>query len=397
VRKDEGIDNDISGGSSVLILVDNLRVGGIQRQVLDQMYLMSDLKIKSTLLVFDRVSTFKYSNFFKIESQLIENKNLKIVFSTSSLRDQITTIKSLIMKDEITLILDYTLSGSLKVRIAQLFSSHKIPVHCIVQQLASLSDSKQRYKRMFMAQFSTHLFANSVNYKKDWMQYISKNLFTKIFLAKKLSIVRNGIYLPRLNNSNFIDENFVQNEKIRVRFVFLGRLRAWKGLNNLSKIDQILEHKSSFLIITPEVEPQTVQLLEKKFGSRIEFMFGKTPTDYKPMRGDIHIYAVDYGDKFEIIESVSTNCLEMAYVGVPSLITKGGGENWPELRVNELIFEVDWNNEESIMSGLNSAINSYEAKRDWQQIIEAINVGESLRMHTEFLRARQGKKSSNIN
>jgi hypothetical protein len=49
------------------------------------------------------------------------------------------------------------------------------------------------------------------------------------------------------------------------------------------------------------------------------------------------------------------------------------------------------------MSGVNSAINSYEAKRDWQQIIEAINVGESLRMHTEFLRARQGKKSSNIN
>jgi hypothetical protein len=151
------------------------------------------------------------------------------------------------------------------------------------------------------------------------------------------------------------------------------------------------------LIITPEVEPQTVQLLEKKFGSRIEFMFGKTPTDYNPMRGDIHIYAVDYGDKFEIIESVSTNCLEMAYIGVPSLITKSGGDNWPELKASSLVFEVDWSNSDSIMSGINSAVDSYGAKRDWQQIIEAINVGESLRMHTEFSRAGLGKQSPNIN
>ena len=390
MRKGESIDLDISGRNSVLILVDNLRVGGIQRQVLDQMYLMSDLKIKSTLLVFDRVSTLKYSNFLEIENEIIEDKNLKIVFSTSKTREQIAIIKSLIMKDEITLILDYTLSGSLKTRIAQIFSSHKIPVHCIVQQLASLSDSKQRYKRMFMAQFSTHLFANSVNYKKDWMKYISKNLLTKIFFAKKLLIIRNGIYLPRLNNSNSMNKSSALVNKLSVRFIFLGRLRAWKGLDNLSKIDQILENRCSFLIITPEVEPQSVQLLEKKFGRRIEFMFGKTPADYKPMRGDIHIYAVDYGDKFEIIESVSTNCLEMAYMGVPSLITKGGGDNWPELKASSLVFEVDWSNSDSIMSGINSAVNSYGAKRDWEKIIEAINVGESLRMHTDFSRARQG-------
>lgn len=386
MSKGERFDLNTWDRTSILILVDNLRVGGIQRQVLDQMYLMSDLKIKSTLLVFDKVSTLNYSNFFTIESQFIKDKNLNIVFSTSKLRDQIEIIKRLIETDETTLILDYTLSGSLKVRIAQIFSTHKIPVHCIVQQLASLSDSKQRYKRMFMAQFSTHLFANSVNYKRDWMKYTSKNLITKMFLSKKLSVIRNGIYLPRLNNSKLVQKSLLLDKKIWVRFIFLGRLRAWKGLDNLSKIDNLLKNKSSFLIITPEVEPQVIQLLEKEFGSRVEFMFGKTPTDYEPKIGDIHIYAVDYGDKFEIIESVSTNCLEMAFIGVPSLITKGGGDNWPELKANSLIFEVDWGNAESILSGVNSAINSYGNKRDWQQITEAINVGESLQMHTEFSR-----------
>jgi glycosyltransferase involved in cell wall biosynthesis len=386
MSKGERIDLNTWDRTSILILVDNLRVGGIQRQVLDQMYLMSDLNIKSTLLVFDKVSTLKYSNFFKIESQFIKDKNLNIVFSNSKLRDQIEIIKRLIETDETTLILDYTLSGSLKARIAQIFSTHKIPVHCIVQQLASLSDSKQRYKRMFMAQFSTHLFANSVNYKRDWMKYTSKNLITKMFLSKKLSVIRNGIYLPRLNNSKLVKKSLLLDKKIGVRFIFLGRLRAWKGLDNLSKIDNLLKNKSSFLIITPEVEPQVVQLLEKEFGSRVEFMFGKTPTDYQSKIGDIHIYAVDYGDKFEFIESVSTNCLEMAYIGVPSLITKGGGDNWPELKANSLIFEVDWGNAESILSGVNSAINSYGNKRNWQQITEAINVGESLQMHTEFSR-----------
>jgi len=386
MSKCESTDLNTWDRSSILILVDNLRVGGIQRQVLDQMYLMSDLKIKSTLLVFDKVSTLKHSNFFKIENQFIKDKNLNIVFATSKVRDQIAIIKRLIETDETTLILDYTLSGSLKARIAQVFSTHKIPVHCIVQQLASLSDSKQRYKRMFMAQFSTHLFANSVNYRRDWMKYASKNLITKMILSKKLSVIRNGIYLPRLNNSKLVKNSLLLDKKIGVRFIFLGRLRAWKGLDNLSKIDKLLKNKSSFLIMTPEVEAQVVQMLENKFGNRIEFMFGKTPTDYQPMVGDIHVYAVDYGDKFEIIESVSTNCLEMAYIGVPSLITKSGGDNWPELKANSLIFEVDWGNPESILSGVNSAINSYGNKRDWQQITEAINVGESLHMHTEFSR-----------
>jgi hypothetical protein len=38
----------------------------------------------------------------------------------------------------------------------------------------------------------------------------------------------------------------------------------------------------------------------------------------------------------------------MAYLGVPSLITKGGAETWPELVDLRMITEVDWSNLEAV-------------------------------------------------
>ena len=38
----------------------------------------------------------------------------------------------------------------------------------------------------------------------------------------------------------------------------------------------------------------------------------------------------------------------MACLGVPSLITKGGAETWPELVDLRMITEVDWNNLEAV-------------------------------------------------
>ena len=379
-NRDDNLNKSVK--DKILILVDNLRVGGIQRQVLDQMYFMSDSEISSVLLVFDEISTHKYSSFFKIEKDIIEKKNLKIIFTKPRIYQQIVSIRNLIESESITLVLDYTLSGSVKTRLAQIFSRQKVRIHCIVQQLASLSDPVQRYKRMTMAQFSTNLFANSVNYAKDWELYVNKNLITKLFLSKKLSVIRNGVYLPRLTNFNSPESKLGDVKNLNVRFIFLGRLRTWKGLGNLSKLDEILHHEASFLVITPDFEPLVVEQLEKLFGNRVEFMFGKTPNDYSPRTGDIHVYAVDYGEKFKVIESVSTNCLEMAIIGVPSLITLGGGDNWPELKHHSMLFEVNWDDLESISKAIISATNSYALTRDQEPINEVITVERSIEKHS---------------
>jgi len=365
-------------GKSILIFVDNLRVGGIQRQALDQMYWLSDHKISATLIVFDELSTFQFSNFFNIEQELIKSKNLNIIFCKPKSWEQIIFMNKFLRKNKIDLVIDYTLSGTAKIWLAQFFSRTKVPVNCIVQQLASLSAPAQRYKRMFMAQFSDRLVANSVNYQRDWENYVLKNYFTRFVFSKKLSIIRNGVYLPRLGpNVKSIDSSKLHTSSF-IRFIFLGRLRAWKGLDNLSKLDEITNKNARFLIMAPDVESETVNLLKIKFSDRITFMFGKTPRDFLSVEGDVHVYAVNYGGGFKVIESVSTNCLEMALIGVPSLITQNGGENWPELAKEQLIFEVDWEDNDSIKNAIGKIQNMGIKTKNWNVIRKALSVEESI-------------------
>jgi hypothetical protein len=56
----------------------------------------------------------------------------------------------------------------------------------------------------------------------------------------------------------------------------------------------------------------------------------------------VHIYPVNYGSSAKFIESVSLNCLEMACLGVPSVVTKGGLSTWQDLQEFGIFVEVDW-------------------------------------------------------
>ena len=71
-------------------------------------------------------------------------------------------------------------------------------------------------------------------------------------------------------------------------------------------------------------------------------MLGKSFRVYEPSFGDVHLYPAYYGDSARFIESISINCLEMASVGIPSFISKGGLLTWPEFLHNQLFIEVDW-------------------------------------------------------
>ena len=92
-----------------------------------------------------------------------------------------------------------------------------------------------------------------------------------------------------------------------------------------------------------------------EFGSRIQFEIGKRIEDVAFKANDINVYPVNYGPQAPFIESISINCLEMACLGIPSLITQSGSETWPELVEMGLLYEVDWNNPESLDSALERA------------------------------------------
>jgi hypothetical protein len=92
----------------------------------------------------------------------------------------------------------------------------------------------------------------------------------------------------------------------------------------------------------PEIDKVWEQELRDRFGNRIELVIGKTLSSYTPRNGDVHFYAAHYGPRAKFIESISLNCLEMAALGVPSLVTKGGVGTWPDLTETNIFIECNW-------------------------------------------------------
>ena len=364
-----------------LIIVTTLRIGGIERNALDQAYQISDDKDYSTILVLDKINNHQNANFVDLESELIFSKNIDIRFCSMGFRSQIKTLIELLTYENFNLVIDNTLSGTLKTRIASIISRKKIIIHTVVQQLASLSAPVQRYKRMFYAQFATTLFINSVNYGIDWTYHKNQHWWSKILFRKKFHILKNGVYTNRLPKRIKVNET---NDFKQERFIFLGRLKSWKGIDKLIQIDEITNKRGRFLVIASEFDGKISHDYKKIFGDRIEFIFGKTLTSFTPVAGDIHIYPVDYGKNPPAIESVSTNCLEMAMLGVPSIVTKGGTNNWSVLRQMGMVKEVDWDNTEELNQVVNLCKNLYLTENNLTEISELIDIRNNLRQHRTY-------------
>jgi hypothetical protein len=242
----------------ILILIETLRIGGIERNALDQAYQLSDRNELGIILVFNKLDTYKSANFISAEKKLILEKKLDIRFCELGLIRQIKVIRKIIKTEDVDLIIDYTLSGNIKVRAASALTRKKVVLHCVVQQLASLSAPIQRYKRMAYAQFANKLFMNSVNYGADWSYYINKNLITKFLFKKNFEIIRNGVYLPRLHAKS--GDLTVGTPEV-TRFIFLGRLKLWKGINKFKNIDFALDGRANFLVIASDNDDGVVKKL----------------------------------------------------------------------------------------------------------------------------------------
>lgn len=366
----------------ILILVETLRIGGIERNALDQAYQLSDRNELGIILVFNKQDTYKSANFISTEKKLILEKKIDIRFCELGLIRQINVIRKIIKTEDVDLIIDYTLSGNIKVRAASALTRKKVVLHCVVQQMASLSAPIQRYKRMAYAQFANKLFMNSVNYGTDWSYYINKNLITKFLFKKNFEIIRNGVYLPRLHVKSV--DLCVGTPEV-ARFVFLGRLKLWKGIDKFKNIDSALGGRVKFLVIASDKDDGVIEKLSDLFGARIKFMFGKTLANFTPLPGDINIYPVDYGPHAPAIEAVSTNCLEMALLGIPSIVTIGGTDNWPEIRTVGLVQEVDWEKTSSILNGVARCRELSIPYSNFKNISNKIDIESNLKAHQRYL------------
>jgi glycosyltransferase involved in cell wall biosynthesis len=322
-----------------VIFVDNLRIGGYQRLSLDQAYGLSDLGYSVTLIVLSDKSDW---DLYRIEHELIDLKNISVNHLPNSRRILIKhfSYKNKYLTNDV-LILSHSLTATFSLRVSRFITHKRYRINTTIHQLPRLTHFTQRARRFFYSQFSDELFCFSDAVEKAWAKQF--DFIPAVFLSKfskKIRTLRNGIYLPRLPVACHESSSFK-----RPRIIFLGRLAFWKGLSTLDELAvNVRLENFDFLFMVPDDSNAELNQIAKKLEGRAIIITGKSIADYQPWPGDVHVYPANYGNKVKDIESISLNCLEMGAIGIPSLITAGGLDTWPEFKNSSMFVEVDWKN-----------------------------------------------------
>jgi glycosyltransferase involved in cell wall biosynthesis len=350
-----------------LIAIDNLRIGGFQRLALDQAYSLSDEGYSVTLISFTDFNEVGIKSFVSLERQIIEAKKIDILVLSGTRIKQLHGLRALLIKHhpEDFIVVSHSLRAS--VMLYFLFFRSKNSFVTCIHQLPSLSAPVQRYKRFIYTQFSPLLTGYSEAVIQDWNYH--RNQLPRImrfFIRNKIHLLRNGVYLGRLPE---MFSELGDSEKVfKPRLVFLGRTISWKGLDRF--LNLVTDPKLSdfdVLLMVPELDMTTHEILQSKLGKRLELVAGKTIADFVPHKGDVHIYPTSYGQGVIYNESISLNCLEMACIGVPSVVTENGLATWPEQDIRKLFYDVNWGAEiecvDRIISASKLELSSDEIKR----------------------------------
>ncbi len=328
----------------ILIVVQNLKIGGYQRIALDELYGFAKQQYPVELVALEDFTQNINNNLFYLEKDLIQKFDLSMKIASGHRYQQLGFFRRYIRScDKSLVVFSHSLRATVLIRIASFVCKKNVRIHTVIHQIPSLSRPIQRLKRFLYSLFSDSLHTFSVAAKNDWDDKINNNLFLKVmFKNKPITLLRNGIFLERLPTLNRVNELDI---KSNFRLIFLGRPTRWKGaetLLNLSKLQSLLDFEIVFFF--PYENLDLFSDLPETIMGRITVNIGKTISDYSPKKGDIHLYPTNYGQGSKFIESVSINCLEMSAIGIPSCITRGGLDTWPEFSNSSLIVEVDWSN-----------------------------------------------------
>lgn len=328
---------------TVFIVVQNLKIGGFQRVALDEAYAFSSKGFRVVLVVLEQLEKDYAKSFYIREIDLIEKFEIQLSVVSGNRRQQLISFRSLIRNSDFNqYYISHNLRASVLIRLASIISARKVQIYTVIHQIPSLSDRIQRFKRFLYARSSNKLFIFSAAAFEDWNKRINSNRFLKmLYRSKNIELLRNGVFFGRIN----IEPTFVTASQTReLRMIFIGRPTFWKGIGTvlaLAKTEQL--SNSKVVLYLPYANDSLFQNLPDSLTSRLEIVIGKTFKDYVPRLGDVHLYPADYGSS-EFVESISINCLEMAAVGVPSCVTKGGLATWPEFSNNEIVKEIEWVN-----------------------------------------------------
>jgi hypothetical protein len=359
--------------SRVLIVVDNLDLGGVQRLALDQAYFFSANGHECSIISFSAIRKGRAildadGDYFEKNTIGIEVIPKREIARQSFFRKKIDTLKPEIVLCHSARALFY-----LRIlRTIQLCGEYRLVG--FIHQMPQMSSLLQNVKRALYFRFADFVFASSNQFALELFAWRRKNLFYRLLFRRDLSFDRVGVFLPRLD--------FLSSRKNRIvidvrPLVYLGRITKWKGFERFCRIvEEDFWERSVKVFTSPAVH---TEILDEQFfeNHNREIVYSKCIASYDWNDVGIHLYPTFYTLDIRHPMSISLNVLECIYLGIPSLISKEGLESWPELADSILCLMTDWTKEDvKLKISILDIITKSDFQKEADRLREVISIEE---------------------
>jgi glycosyltransferase involved in cell wall biosynthesis len=344
---------------TIFLAVDDLRVGGIQRLVMDEAYALSGEGYIVQIITFG--SERENDSIIQVDGMTTEKlfeKSILVFNFPSKKIAKLKALRLLIINSKIKSIICHSPSASFWFRFASITCFRRIDISLWIHQVLTLSDRVQAMKRVILSATANKIFFSAVQFKLEWEANLVDKVVSKVRVKQYRAVDRLGIYLPRvLQNAGGItcDPNILH-------LIYASRLTPWKGMDEFIKIIERNSENHS-VKLTVNLNDDLPSSREKVKPEKDHVLLCKSPNALVDLKKSVHLYPTHYGDKVKYPQSIGLNVMEFAVLGIPSLISHEIVTTYPEILDSILVRSVDWRDEKLVDYLIFTLANLTETER----------------------------------
>lgn len=323
----------------VFIVLDNLRVGGIQRLALDEAYGLRRNGRDVSLIVLEEEEV-PLDDIREIDGLYFEQFKLNIIFVPKGKLKQVIWFFNFTRLRKPKIVFCHSAKGIGLARIASLALRKKLYIVGFLHQLATLSSTKQRLKRMLFFSMANQIRASSKQFILELDAVYGERSIVKKYMNKKLCFDRMGVDLARIDWLQ-VSQNLISVVD-KPALIFNSRVTDWKGFRTFLDLARNLGNDFQYILITSRMVHQSELIADFAQLPTAKVYHGKSVAHFLWTVPALHIYPTNYGKRVKFQQNIGLNVLECLALGIPSVISSEGFETWPELRNSKGIFLTDW-------------------------------------------------------
>lgn len=330
-----------NGKPMVYVIVDNLKIGGIQRLALDECYFFKNAGVETLMIVLDSISL--EDSIITTDGKYFTENHLDTLYIGQGIFRKIWTLTNIIRKSKNkSIFVSHSASGVVLAKLASIFALKRIKILLWIHQVITLSDKIQAYKRILYSLFANNIYFGAKQFQSEWIRFLNSHRIIKIFYKKKTEFSRIGVYINRVIWNKH--ELFQTEKNSSKNIVFASRLTSWKGLKTFEKVSKELLNDGYETIIMTANNSGSVSVIKKMLElNEFTVVLDKCPSNLRGINNLVHIYPTNYGVNTSFPQSIGLNVLEFLLLGIPSVISEESFETFPELKNSILIEVCNWN------------------------------------------------------